>query len=142
MTKKQQRQKVFEKFDGHCAYCGNPLADKFHVDHLIPVQRIFKWENGNHIATNKMKNPELDCFENMMPSCPPCNLRYGLFIENPIEIVFNFERLKIEEFIKFNSYSFSINDILEEYEKYKDFTYVSHSFKKVFEEFSNIFRRE
>jgi len=74
MTKKEQRQKVFEKFDGHCAYCGNPLANKFHVDHLIPVKRIFKWENGKHVTTNKMENPELDCFENMMPSCPPCNI--------------------------------------------------------------------
>ena len=47
----------------------------------------------------------------------------------------------IEKFIEHCRYSFSIEDLLEEYKKYKDFNYVSHSFKKVFETFSKIFKR-
>ncbi len=45
----------------------------------------------------------------------------------------------IESFIGINNYTFDIEDVLEEYEKYKDYIYVSYSFKKVFEYFSDIF---
>jgi 5-methylcytosine-specific restriction endonuclease McrA len=32
------RQKVFEKYDGLCAYSGTPLKDDWQVDHVIPVK--------------------------------------------------------------------------------------------------------
>ena len=48
---------------------------------------------------------------------------------------------EIELYIDSCEYSFSINDIIEEYEKYKNGFYVSHSFKNVFQHFSHIFKR-
>jgi len=62
MTK---REKVFEKCNGRCAYCGDVLPEKWHIDHLEPVNRCLK--------TKKMNKPERDVIENMMPACPSCN---------------------------------------------------------------------
>lgn len=52
------------------------------------------------------------------------------------------QRQEIELFIKIKGFSFSINDVIEEYEKYKNGYYVSNSFKQVFLEFQNIFIKE
>jgi len=45
-----------ECFDRQCAYCGNPLTDRWHADHLVSV------DSGgfNHIS-------------NRVPACPRCN---------------------------------------------------------------------
>lgn len=51
------------------------------------------------------------------------------------------QAVEIEKFIKNNHYTFSIKDVLDEYKKFKNFDYVSHSFKRVFENFSQIFTR-
>lgn len=73
--KKEQREIVKNKYNGRCAYCGEELGIKFHIDHLIPVKRIYTWENGKFKPTGKMENPELDTIENMMPSCASCNIQ-------------------------------------------------------------------
>ena len=63
---KQQRQEVFEKTGGRCAYCGVKLPAKgWHLDHIKPVYR-----GHDHI------NPAfrgLDTVENAFPACPRCN---------------------------------------------------------------------
>lgn len=108
------RQKVYKKFDGHCAYCGCEIEFKrMQVDHFWPKQL------AHH-------EPDLDNdrFENLMPSCQPCNihkhgmrpevwrselgrqlsmlmknaqfkrvLRFGLIELTQIPIIFYFERL-------------------------------------------------
>lgn len=77
---KIEREEVKMKFGGRCAYCGTPLTDKWHVDHLEPVQRDFEWvrhpEKGFLVAkqTGKLLKPENDTKENLMPSCIKCNL--------------------------------------------------------------------
>jgi hypothetical protein len=48
---------VYEKYDGHCAYCGKDILFKdMQIDHAIP-----KYENGG------------DDVDNLMPSCRSCN---------------------------------------------------------------------
>ncbi len=56
---KKNREIVFKKFEGLCAYSGTPLKEDWQIDHLEPVVRDFK--NGNF--TYK-KNDRL---ENLMP---------------------------------------------------------------------------
>lgn len=62
---KKVRIEVYNKYDGHCAYCGKKLEYKdMQLDHLIPRQRErFK----------KYSEEEIECFENYMPSCRRCN---------------------------------------------------------------------
>ena len=48
---------------------------------------------------------------------------------------------EIELYIDSCEFSFDINDVIDEYEKYKNGFYVSHSFKNVFQHFSHIFKR-
>jgi 5-methylcytosine-specific restriction endonuclease McrA len=115
------REAVYNKYDGHCAYCGKKLgAKEFQVDHLIPVQRE---------RFGKYTKEEIECFENYVPACRRCNhykrahsletfrryieeipmklrddnyiykvgLDYGLVEEHPHKIVFYFEWLAQQE---------------------------------------------
>jgi 5-methylcytosine-specific restriction endonuclease McrA len=41
MTKKD-RQLIFDKYNGKCAYCGCDLKKGWHVDHVEPVRRFTK----------------------------------------------------------------------------------------------------
>ena len=62
---KKVREAVYNKYEGHCAYCGKELKPKdFQVDHLIPVQRE---------RFGKYTEEELERFENYMPTCRRCN---------------------------------------------------------------------
>ena len=62
---KKVRIDVYNKYDGHCAYCGKEIDYKdMQLDHLIPRQRErFK----------KYLEEEIECFDNYMPSCRRCN---------------------------------------------------------------------
>ena len=52
-----ERMNVYQKYSGHCAYCGRPLELKdMQVDHIIPLA------HGG-----------ADDFSNYMPSCRRCN---------------------------------------------------------------------
>jgi 5-methylcytosine-specific restriction endonuclease McrA len=62
---KKVREEVFNKFDGHCAYCGKELTPKnWQLDHLIPVQRE---------QFGKYTEEQIECFENYVPACRSCN---------------------------------------------------------------------
>lgn len=62
---KSVREAVYNKYDGHCAYCGKKLEYKdFQLDHLIPKQREqFK----------RYTEEQIECFDNYMPACRRCN---------------------------------------------------------------------
>lgn len=61
--KRELREKVFAKYNEHCAYCGNIISyDEMQVDHLIPQRLI-----------DKYGEEKIECFENYMPSCRRCN---------------------------------------------------------------------
>lgn len=57
---KAMRQAVYEKYDGHCAYCGRKIKyEDMQVDHFIP-------KNGGAAKGT-------DDISNLMPSCRMCN---------------------------------------------------------------------
>ncbi len=57
IRKQSKRLKVFEKYKGHCAYCGIMLSvKKLNVDHIIP-----SYLGGSNDL------------ENLNPSCRRCN---------------------------------------------------------------------
>ena len=108
---KKLRQEVYDKYNGHCAYCGKEIEIKdMQVDHLAPVY---------HGGT--------DTIDNLMPSCRRCNhykrsaslevfrsniskipeklmrdsyifkvgVDYGLFSNEVKDIIFYFEELEV-----------------------------------------------
>lgn len=113
------RQRVYDKCNGHCAYCGTKITIKeMQVDHVISK---YNWEQQkNHL-------PNVNHIDNLLPSCRYCNRlkdtcslevfreqvslqlqrandysanyrmakRYGQVIEQPTPIVFYFEKLNL-----------------------------------------------
>ena len=75
---KAQRETVRQMFDGRCAYCGEPLPDRWHADHVEPVIRALltkRAADGRYkLVSGPPHRPERDVIENFMPSCPPCNI--------------------------------------------------------------------
>lgn len=100
---KTDRQKVFDKYGGRCAYCGCELQKGWHVDEIEPVRRRYKtikghWQlpDGTTVANNsfteeegvergiKWRNertvpdgydhPERLHIDNQNPACASCNI--------------------------------------------------------------------
>jgi len=116
--KNKDRQFIFDKYNGKCAYCGTELLKGWHVDHIEPLVR--NWQDGS------CEKPENEIISNYNPSCPSCNIqknsytleqfrenisqfinslnqystqykfakKYGLVNETNIEVKFYFETLK------------------------------------------------
>lgn len=75
-----QRMAVYEKCQGHCAYCGTEIAYKqMQVDHVTPVEHMhFAKQNGKNVHD----------IENMLPACRPCNyIKSSMFLEKFREII-------------------------------------------------------
>jgi len=82
---KKQRAELREMFGGRCAYCGKPLGDRWHADHVEPVHRTprLNRETGQWVYAGDMGWPERDTLANMMPACVPCNLyKFGFSLED------------------------------------------------------------
>jgi len=93
MTRKEEREFIRQKFDCNCAYCGNPLPDKWHVDHKIPVVRLneYDYEKRKWIFTGKYENPENDNIDNKIPSCPSCNInKHSLSVDQFRNLIYGF----------------------------------------------------
>lgn len=74
---KAQRAALREKFGGRCAYCGQPLGEKWHADHIEPVVR--DWSRPGSPAHFKNR----DTLDNMNPACPPCNIdKHSMSLED------------------------------------------------------------
>lgn len=63
--KKKDRELVFNKYGGRCAYCGDELDSKWQVDHAVSKSYFFLIDPLNLKSVDKI--------ENLMPACYPCN---------------------------------------------------------------------
>ena len=87
MSKAKDRQLVFAKYNGHCAYCGCELEKGWHVDHVEPCRRNYDFVrhpvNGSWVTKfTGYSNPDTNHIDNYMPSCPSCNInKHGDTIE-------------------------------------------------------------
>ncbi|MRV72520.1 HNH endonuclease [Duganella sp. FT92W] len=72
---KAQRSTLHAMFGGRCAYCGEPLGERWHADHVLPVERKLQHVRGKGLVpTGELYRPENDTIANLMPACPPCNI--------------------------------------------------------------------
>lgn len=59
---KKKREAVYQKYGGHCAYCGREIAYKdMQVDHFLPLRA---WS---------IEDAGTDDISNLMPACRICN---------------------------------------------------------------------
>lgn len=109
----EEREAVYHKTGGFCAYCGRPITMReMQIDHVVPI----KFQDREEIDLNAM--------DNLLPACRSCNhykdtmsveafrsmlerepeilardsvayrnaVRFGLVIPNPGPVKFYFER--------------------------------------------------
>lgn len=66
---KNKRIAVYDKYSGHCAYCGQKIEYKdMQVDHFIPKEM-----ESAVIAGNFPGLDNIDDIKNLMPACRTCN---------------------------------------------------------------------
>ena len=75
---KELRKKVYEKYDGHCAYCGCKLDYKdMQVDHVVAFGQVYYSRDSKQVQ-QMIANDEINGAENLMPSCRQCNFYKGI----------------------------------------------------------------
>lgn len=117
---KPERQRIYTKTNGHCAYCGREIAlQQMQVDHVIPMEFYDAY---------KSIGQDLNDIGNLLPACRSCNnykhaltldkfraalermpdvlardnvtyrnaVRFGLVTPTPHPVVFYFERYQPE----------------------------------------------
>lgn len=101
---KLQREEIRMKYGGRCAYCGCELDQRFHVDHIYPVQRNYEYvrdENGRIVYLNGrpkqrfvgLTNEHWDTMDNMVPACPSCNInKHSMDVERFRDLIGGFIR--------------------------------------------------
>lgn len=79
MPYKKQRQTVYEKYNGHCAYCGKRIEIKdMQIDHIIPQQN-YEWVFKNNLQDrilnflSHLTIDDLHNIDNLNPACRVCN---------------------------------------------------------------------
>lgn len=69
-----EREQVRVIFGGRCAYCGVELGDRWHADHVEPVERELAAVGGRIVTTGQLHRPQNDTLSNLWPACAPCNI--------------------------------------------------------------------
>lgn len=124
---KKQREALYQKYNGRCAYCGAKIEiSEMQADHIFSV---YHTETGRLLGYDSPTDEQLNSLDNFRPACRQCNyyksvydtdsfrkaikkmlwknlkktfayrmaLKYGLIEEHDIEIVFFFEKQEQEE---------------------------------------------
>ena len=112
--KKELREKIYQKYSGHCAYCGKEIAYKdMQVDHYFPQQ------------LKHLPDGDINSFENLMPSCAKCNNHKGgmQISEWRGELSLQVERLRknaqFDRALRFNQIQTTESNIYFYFETYK-----------------------
>lgn len=90
---KKDREIIYNKYNGKCAYCGCELEKGWHVDELLPVRRNMKWnkEKNRYVWDGTCEHPERLNIDNQMPSCPSCNInKHSLPLESFRDLIAGF----------------------------------------------------
>ena len=74
---KNKRQQVYDKYEVHCAYCGDHIDIKaMQVDHYLPKANFLthvlnKWKVPEFLS--HLTRDDVNHIDNLMPSCRSCN---------------------------------------------------------------------
>ena len=89
-----QRERVYAKFGGRCAYCGQPLQNRWHKDHKEPICR--SWSNKNLAIYGRKKGEDSE--ENLVPACPRCNLRKSMMTVDQFRVTIENEIAMLRQY--------------------------------------------
>ena len=80
---KKDREEIYKKYNGRCAYCGCILQKGWHIDELLPVKRNWIMVGKKKVFDGTCEYPERFNIDNQMPSCPSCNInKHSMSLEN------------------------------------------------------------
>ena len=82
---KTLRLKVYDKYNGHCAYCGREIKyEEMQVDHATAfAQSIYGTKESRDKVGKMIADDSINAIENLMPACRQCNFyKGGWDIEN------------------------------------------------------------
>lgn len=114
--KKSDRQIIFDKYGGRCAYCGCGLDKGWHVDHMLPIRRKRKavggfWDNQlspdrnwveRKYVPDGCEHPERDVLENKIASCRSCNInKHGQSVEEFRSMIAGFMKSLNERIVQY-----------------------------------------
>lgn len=73
---KKERQAVYEKCGGHCAYCGCEIEIKdMQIDHIVSVG----WSSyGGEESKRLIAEGKMNEMDNLLPACRQCNFYKGM----------------------------------------------------------------
>lgn len=121
--KKKDRELVFNKYGGKCAYCGTILKKGWHVDEPLPVRRNYT-EDYNTEKRQWIRritgaaHPERFHIDNQMPACASCNI--------------NKHAMSLEEFRKLiEGFMWHLNNINTQYKIAKRYGLVKEKIKPI-----------
>lgn len=72
---KKVRQEVYNKYNGHCAYCGREIKyNEMQVDHMTAfAQEWYANKQKREEVSQMINDGSIDSIDNLMPACRACN---------------------------------------------------------------------
>jgi len=68
------RQKVLDKYNGHCAYCGCEITQKtMQVDHIKNQHGFWIGKKGYQVHKGIKDDTDINGIDNLNPACAVCN---------------------------------------------------------------------
>lgn len=68
------RERIHQKYCGHCAYCGEEVSLKaMQIDHVVPRSMFERHKELNLFPEFVLKEGGVDHSSNLFPSCGSCN---------------------------------------------------------------------
>lgn len=76
---KELRQQVYDKYNGHCAYCGKEITLKeMQVDHATAyAESLYGSQEDRDKVGQMITDGSINSIDNLMPSCRSCNFYKG-----------------------------------------------------------------
>ena len=77
---KALRQQVYDKYQGHCAYCGKEITMKeMQVDHSIAIaKQYYSTRETMEKVRAMIADGTINDIDNLMPACRACNFYKGV----------------------------------------------------------------
>ncbi len=98
---KVDREILFKKYDGHCAYCGCELPERWHADLIVDPIRNSRWnfEFERWEPSGIYKNKDLNSIDNRNPCCKGCDVHKGnKTLEEFRNSLYDLLRLVVEDY--------------------------------------------